>query len=205
MNTQKTKIPGPIYVILASLCFSIGGLCIKYIPWHPMAINGARNIISSTIIFLFLKASGHKLRFNRIVLIGALTLSLTTILYTTANKLTTAGNAIILQYTAPVFVMLFSTFIYKRKPSRLDILTAVLVMTGVLFFFVDSLTAGNMLGNVLALLSGITYAGIFMMNSSEESDSLSSTFFGMVSFRTPSEYSASIPSTFTPDTSKLRL
>ena len=41
---------GIIYVLMAAVLFSIGGLCIKLIPWSPLAINGARNLISAVII-----------------------------------------------------------------------------------------------------------------------------------------------------------
>lgn len=181
MKTYERKMNiGPILVFLSGLCFSLGGIFIKYIPWSPLAINAGRNAIAFLFVFAFLKISGHRIVINKTVIIGALAIAVTQGLYCTANKLTTAGNAIILQFTVPIWVMIISAILFKKKPTKLDTWAAFVVMIGVLFFFVDGLQAGNMLGNALALLSGITYSGVFMMNATPESDSLSSTFFGMI-------------------------
>lgn len=179
-QTKNKKLNiGPIFVFLASLCFAIGGLCIKSIDWNPMAINSGRNIIAAIVFGVYLLVTRHRLIINKPVIIGALSMSATTILFTYANKMTTAANTIILQYTAPIFVIILSAFIFKIKPKKIDIIAVILIFGGVVCFFVDSLSTGNMFGNGLALLSGLTYAGIFMMNSAENADSLSSTFFGM--------------------------
>lgn len=178
-NNKKLNI-GPILVFLSGVCFSLGGLFLKYIPWSPLAINAGRNAVAFIFVFLYLKIIGHKIVFNKTVLIGALAISVTQGLYCIANKLTTAGNAIILQFTVPIWVMIISAFIFRKKPTKLDVTAAAIVMIGVLFFFIDGLQAGNMLGNALALLSGITYSGVFLMNATPESDSYSSTFFGMI-------------------------
>ncbi len=178
VNNKKLNI-GPFFVFLASLCFSIGGLCIKSIGWNAMAINGGRNILAALVFGIYLLITRHKLVINKAVIIGALSMSATTILFTFANKMTTAANTIILQYTAPIFVVILSALIFKVKPKKLDVIAIILIFGGVVCFFIDSLSAGNMLGNGIALLSGLTYAGIFMMNTSKNADSLSSTFFGM--------------------------
>ena len=178
-NHKKINI-GPILVFLSGVCFSLGGLFLKYIPWNPLAINAARNAVAFVFVFLYLKIIGHKIVFNRTVLIGALAIAVTQGLYCTANKLTTAGNAIILQFTVPIWVMVISALVFRKKPTRLDISAAVIVMVGVLFFFIDGIQAGNMLGNMLALISGVTYSGVFLMNATPDSDSYSSTFFGMI-------------------------
>ena len=171
---------GPILVFLSGVCFSLGGLFLKYIPWNPLAINAARNAVAFVFVFLYLKIIGHKIIFKRTVLIGALAISVTQGLYCIANKLTTAGNAIILQFTVPIWVMVISALLFRKKPTKLDIGAAAIVMIGVLFFFIDGIQAGNMLGNVLALISGVTYSGVFLMNATPDSDSYSSTFFGMI-------------------------
>ena len=102
----------------------------------------------------------------------------TTTLYCAANKLTTAANAIVLQFTAPIFVILLMWFIKKEKPRRLDVIACLVVFAGILCFFIDGLLVGNMLGNFIAVLSGVCYAGVFMMNSFRTSDALSSVFLG---------------------------
>lgn len=167
-------------MFLAAVLYSIGGLCIKLIPWGGMAINGARTAIALVVISLYLKAIRHKPRMNLWVLVGAVSVCGTNILFSVANKLTTAGNAIVLQFTSPIFVILFSVLFFAKRPQKLDLLACGLVLGGVVLFFIDGLSAGGMLGNVLALLSGISYAGVFLMNDMPDSDPISSVFWGDV-------------------------
>ena len=167
-------------VILASMCFSTGGLFIKLIPWSPLAINSARNLIGAAVIGIFLLVSGHRPVFSRRVLTGALSMIGVTTLFAVANKMTTAANTIVLQFTAPVFVILFMAAIYRQKPGRLDLVTCFLVMLGVFLFFVDGIRTGNLAGNVIAILSGVCYAGVFMMNTGKNADAISSCFFGQL-------------------------
>lgn len=169
---------GIIYVLIAAVLFSIGGLCIKMVPWSPLAINGARNLLSSIMIGIYLKMTKHKIVINPAVIFGAVCMTGVTTLYTIANKLTTAANTIVLQFTAPVFVIFFMWIFFKERPKRLDIAASIVVFIGIIFFFIDGLSSGNMLGDVLAVISGVAYAGVFMMNSFEKSDSLSSIFLG---------------------------
>ena len=179
MTGNRNKA-GMLLVFLASVCFSTGGLFIKLIPWSPLAINGARNLIGAAVIGLYLLVTRHRIVFSRRVLIGALSVIGVTTLYAAANKLTTAANTIVLQFTAPVFVILFMALIYRQKPDRLDLIVCVLVLSGVVLFFVDGIRAGNLPGNVLAVLSGVCYAGVFMMNTGENADAISSCFLGQL-------------------------
>ena len=177
MNLQRRSV---LAVFLASVCFSTGGLFIKLIPWSALAINGARNLIGSAVIGLYLLATRHRVRFSRRVFVGALSMIGVTTLFAVSNKLTTAANAIVLQFTAPVFVILFMAAFYRQKPGRVDLITCFLVLSGVVIFFVDGLQAGNLAGNIAAVLSGICYAGVFMMNTGENADAISSCFLGQL-------------------------
>ena len=167
-------------VLLASVCFSTGGLFIKLVPWQALAINGARNLIGAAVIGVYLFLSHHRLVFSRQVFIGALSLMGVTALFAVSNKLTTAANAIVLQFTAPAFVILLMAVVYRAKPRRADVLTCAAVLFGVILFFVDGIQAGNLLGNITAVLSGICYAGVFMMNTGEKADAISSCFLGQL-------------------------
>ena len=179
-NDRSAAAKGALFVFLSAVFFSIGGLFMKLIPWNGLAINSARNVFSVLVLAAFFRIRRHKLVINRTVLIGALAIVGTNILYSLANKLTTAGNTIILQFTAPIWVMVFSSLLLKKKPGRLDLIAAAFVFAGVICFFIDSLSSGHLAGDLLALLSGIFYAGVFMMNAREDSDSLSSVLIGMV-------------------------
>lgn len=176
--TEKQR--GTLCVFLAAALYSIGGLCMKVIPWSGTAINGARTAIALVVIGIYLIIVKHPLRFNRWILLGALSVFSTNLLFSIANKMTTAANAIVLQFTVPIFVMLFSLLFFKRKPTKLDLAACVIVFGGIVFFFADSLSMGGGFGNALALLSGVTYAGVFMMNDMPNSDAISSVFWGDV-------------------------
>jgi len=143
-----------------------------------MSINGGRTAIALVVIGIYLYLAKHPLKFNRWVLLGAVAVFSTNALYTVANKLTTAANTIVLQFTAPIFVLLFTVFFSKRKPKKLDVAACAVVFGGILFFFLDSLEMGGGLGNALALISGVTYAGVFLMNEMPDGDAISSVFFG---------------------------
>lgn len=92
---MKQKNGAWLLALAAMLC-SIGGVCIKGVPWTPLAINGARNAIAACITGAFLWRAGRRLRWNGAVACGALSLALTTNLYVFATKLAGAllGNAL---------------------------------------------------------------------------------------------------------------
>ena len=174
------KRKGTLCVFLSAVLYSIGGLCMKWIPWSGMSINGGRTAIALVVIGIYLVIVKHPLKMNRWVLLGSLSVFSTNLLFSIANKMTTAANAIVLQFTVPIFVMLFSAFFFKKKPTKLDLLACIVILGGIIFFFADSLTMGGGLGNLIALLSGITYAGIFLLNDMPNSDAISSVFWGDV-------------------------
>lgn len=177
---KRTKQRGVLCVFFSAVLYSLGGLCMKFIPWNGMSINGGRNMIALLVIGAYLLLTKHPLRLNRYIALGAVCVSGTNILFCIANKMTTAANAIVLQFTAPIFVLLLSMFIWKKKPKKLDIITCAIVLAGVVCFFVDSLEMGGMLGNILALVSGLTYAGVFLLNEMPDSDPICSVFWGDV-------------------------
>lgn len=176
MSSKK----GILCVFAAAVLYSIGGLCMKLIPWNGMSINGGRTAIAVVIIALYLIYIRHRPRMNRWIFLGSVCIFGTNSLFAMANKLTTAANAIVLQFTAPIFVLLISALVLKKRPQRLDYVACAVVFGGVLFFFVDSLEMGGELGNILALISGLSYAGVFLMNEAPDGDAISSVFWGDV-------------------------
>ncbi len=187
-SAQEQSVNGPVksrnrsvlFVFLASICFSTGGLFIKMIPWSALAINGARNLAGAVVIGIYMLIMRHRIVISHRVLTGALSMIGVTTLYALANKLTTAANTIVLQFTAPVFVILMMALVYHQKPGRADLIVCFLVLGGIVLFFVDGIRAGNLLGNILAVLAGVCYAGVFMMNTGENTDAVSSCFLGQL-------------------------
>ena len=174
MNSKK----GLLCVFAASLLFSTGGLLVKLIPWQSLSINSFRSIISVCILFAFAKVTRQKVKFTPGTIAGACIVACSTTLYTAATKLTTAANAILLQFTSPIWVILFMWLIFKEKPKKLDILTSVIVFCGIGCFFLDGLGSGDMVGDCLAVLAGICYGWIFMLNKIPGGDPLSSNLLG---------------------------
>lgn len=180
MNKQPSRFFGTAMMLCASLCFSTGGLLMKLIPWNPLAINGVRNLIACFVIGGYILATHHRIRINPTVLVGAISMAGVTTLYSIANKLTTAGNTIILQYTAPIWIVILCYLFFGQKPDRTALISILIVFAGILCFFFEGLSTGKWLGDLLALLSGIFYAGVFMLNSFEKGDALSSVFLGQL-------------------------
>ncbi|MBR3358997.1 MAG: DMT family transporter [Solobacterium sp.] len=185
MNNDSTyeknmRRPAMFMMLAASVCFATGGLFMKLIPWNALAINGVRNLIACIVIGAYILATRHRLKINPTVLIGAVSMAGVTTAYAIANKLTTAGNTIILQYTAPVWIMVMMYLFFGKKPSRTGIFSILIVFAGILCFFFEGLSTGKWLGDLTALISGIFYAGVFMLNSFEKGDALSSVFFGQL-------------------------
>ncbi len=145
-------------LVVASLCWSLGGLLIKAVPWPALAVASGRGLIAA----LFLLATHRALRFHfsRIQVIGAVTYAACTILFCSATKLTTAANAILLQYTAPVWIALFGAWFLGERATRADWITIGVVLAGMTLFFADGLELAHFLGNTLAILSGVSFAAM---------------------------------------------
>lgn len=180
LSTQKSEHSGVVLVLLAAILYSLGGVCIKIIPWSSMSINSGRNLISLVVIGVYLWRTGHRPRFNPWIGLGAVAICGTNTLFTMANKMTTSANAIVLQFTAPIFVLLLTALVWRKLPRRGELVACGVVVLGVLCFFVDSLQAGGMAGNVVALLSGFSYAGVFLLQDMPDCDPISSVFWGNV-------------------------
>ena len=158
------------YMIIASVLWSIGGIFIKLINWNPMAIAGSRSAIAAPVMMVYLKK--FKFKINKSMLICACSYSLLVILFVSANKLTTSANAILLQFTSPVWVALLSRAILKQKISRIDGITIIFVILGMIMFFIDELEMSYLLGNILAILSGIVMAGMILLFQQQKENSL---------------------------------
>jgi drug/metabolite transporter (DMT)-like permease len=179
-KSEKQHSWGVLCILTAAVLYSIGGLCIKVIPWSGLAINGGRTTIALVVVSGYLAVIRHRPRFNRWFFLGAACICGTNCLFTVANKLTTAANAIVLQFTAPMFVVLLSALFLKRKPRGRDLAACGAVLLGVVCCCLDSMDAGGTVGNLLALASGLTYAVVFLLNEMPDGDPISSVFWGNV-------------------------
>lgn len=161
---------GLAYVLISALCFSLAGVLIKIVPWNPVSINGARCIFAIIPMYLYLRATGRRFHVNKQIIGGAALDFAMLETFVIANKLTTAANAIVLQFTEPVWVILLAWIIFRSRPRASAVAASIVVIAGIVCFFLDSLSAGGVLGNILAIVSGLAYAGVFLLKESPKCD-----------------------------------
>lgn len=175
---MKKENQGIWLVLLGAIAFSLGGLFVKLISWAPISTNAGRCIFSSIIIYLYIRISGHKVLFNGTVVLGAVFVAAMLVCYVASMKMTSAASAIVLEYTAPVFIILFEAMLFHKKPTRLDLIVCLIVFLGIVLVVSGGSENRTPAGDFLALLSGIFYALTIMLNDFEGGDSLSSVLFG---------------------------
>ncbi len=167
------------FLVVTAILWSSAGLLIKMISWNPIAIAGMRSAIATLVLLVFLRRP--HLTWSSAQIGGALAYTVTVILFVLANKLTTAANAILLQYTSPIFVALFGAWFLGERATRLDWTTIFVVMGGMVLFFLDDLTTGGLWGNVCAIASGVTFACFVLFMRKQKNDSpLESVFLGNI-------------------------
>ncbi len=170
-----------IQMIICSILWSIAGIFIKLIDCNSFVIAGFRSLFSAITVFVFMYFAKIKLVFNKKVLMTAVFMSCVFLAFVMANKFTTAANAIVLQFIAPVFVLIISCFVLKQKLKILDVIVTFITLFGIALFFLDQLDAGNIIGNLLAILSGFFLALMFIcVGTSEMDEKVSGTFFAHI-------------------------
>ncbi|HEV8185866.1 MAG TPA: DMT family transporter [Chthoniobacterales bacterium] len=159
----------PIFLLLAAILWSLGGVLIKSIDWHPMAIAGGRSAIA---IPLMLACIGWpKFSFSRAQIGGAIGYALTVVLFVFATRMTTAANAIFLQYTAPIYVAVIGRWYLGERALRIDWLVIAVALGGIALFFLDRLTVSGFWGNIVALCSGLAFASVAIFLRKEKAGS----------------------------------
>ena len=165
--------------LAASVLWSLGGLLVKGVSWNPLAIAGARGAIAAVVLVIAARRPRFSWSFAQVG--GAVTFAVTVILSIIATKLTTAANAILLQYTAPVHVALFGAWFLGEWVTRSDWITIALVLGGMALFFLDRLTLGGLVGNVCAICSGVSYAGmVVLLRKQKDSSPIESILLGNI-------------------------
>ncbi len=148
-------------MILAALCWSLGGLLIKAVDWPPLAVAGGRGLLAA----LFLMATNDRLRFtfSRVQILAALAYAGCTVFFVLATKYTTAANAILLQYTAPIWIALLGAWLLGEPTTRGDWGIIAIVFTGMTLFFADGLEFSGLVGNTFGILSGVCFAAMTIL------------------------------------------
>ncbi|WP_438480351.1 DMT family transporter [Oleiharenicola lentus] len=167
-------------LLVAALGWSLAGVLFKLVDWPPFAAAGGRGLVAA--VFL-LAIGGRSLRFTWSPLqIGtAIAYAGCTVLFAAANKLTTAANAILLQYTAPVWVALFGAWLLNERAKRADWITIAVTFLGMALFLYEGLRLNNLLGITLAILSGVCFGAMpVLMRKQKDSSPLEPIILGNV-------------------------
>ena len=156
-----------ISLALCALLWSFGGLVIKLIKWDALAIAGVRSLLGTLVLTLafkrppklFVRHESGRIdwRATTNLLLGGLFYAATMLLFVPATKLTTAANAILLQYTNPIYIIILGPRLTGEKNDWIDYVAVAGILAGMVLLLSGSLGGGQTAGNILALLSGLTY------------------------------------------------
>jgi drug/metabolite transporter (DMT)-like permease len=155
-HSSQHHLRGILFVVGAALFWSFGGLWIKLVEMNGLAVAGGRSAIAALLVWAYMR--GARPRMTRELLLGAVAYAGTVIFFVLATKNTTAANAILIQYTAPIYVALLSSRMLRERTGALDWITIVVVIVGMVLLMLDGLASGGLFGNILALVSGIFFA-----------------------------------------------
>lgn len=166
-----------LLLVLTAFFWSLGGLMIKKVNLHPMAIAGWRSAIAVVCLLLWIrkpKITGSLPQIGCAVAYAGNMFS-----FIAATKLTTAANAILLQYTAPAYVAIFGIWLLKEYPRRIDWWAVGLTLVGMVLFFFDRISLTGMWGNLAGVTAGITFAGlILLLRKQKEGSPVESVILG---------------------------
>lgn len=149
-----------LFVLAAALLWSTGGLFIKWTSLSGLELSFCRSFFAAITVALVTRHEGF--RFNTITALASVLYAALLILFVLATKATTAANAIFLQYTAPVYLLVLEPLIYKDKFRLRDLVTVLVCVAGMLLFFVGKLRTQDVAGNLFALASGLCFALYFL-------------------------------------------
>jgi|ERR1043165_425864 drug/metabolite transporter (DMT)-like permease len=150
-----------LYALAAAVLWSTGGLFIKWTELSGLALSCWRSFFALLTVAFFTRHEGFRL--NGLTALASLIYAVLLILFVIATKTTTAANAIFLQYTAPVYLLILEPIVYKEKFRSRDLITVLICLGGMALFFVGQLRPQDVTGNLVALASGLCFAVYFLL------------------------------------------
>ena len=142
-----------------ALMWSLAGFNIKMIEWSPYAIAAGRSLVAVILLAPLVLRKGFQ-KIDRYVIGGAICYAAFNYCFITSTTLTSSAIAIMMQYTAPIYVALLSWLFLRERVGWADIISVGFVFLGMIFFFLDSNSGGSLKGNIVSIFNGITFAGI---------------------------------------------
>lgn len=180
LSMNSSSFRGIIFIVISAVAFSTAGVLIKLVPWNPVALNGARSLFAIVPMYWYLRHTGRRLHVNKSIAIGAAVYAAMLVSFVAANKLTTAANAIVLQFTEPIWVIFLGALVFRNKLRASALVTALVMLVGITLFFLDGIDTAGAWGNALAIVSGVTYAGVFLIKKMDGSDYECSAILGFL-------------------------
>ena len=151
-----------LQMLLCATLWSIAGILFKLIPWNGFAVAGMRSLIAGITIYVCMRVMGLRYILNKKTLIAGFFSGCTYLCFTVANKLTTSANAIVLQFTSPIFIIIYSALFFGRTPRKQDVAVVLATLFGISLFFFDQLKPGYLTGNFIAIAAGMFMAGMYV-------------------------------------------
>ena len=142
-----------------ALMWSLAGFNIKMIEWSPYAIAAGRSLVAVILLAPMVLRKGFQ-KIDRYFIGGAICYAAFNYCFITSTTLTSSAIAIMMQYTAPIYVALLSWLFLRERVGWADIISVGFVFLGMIFFFLDSNSGGSLKGNIVSIFNGITFAGI---------------------------------------------
>lgn len=159
---MKKENKAIIEMLVCAALWSTAGIFIKLLPWNGFAVAGLRSLIAGLTMAAYMRIKKYRYALNRRTLVSGIFTACVYTCFAVSNKLTTAANAIVLQFTSPVFLVVFSALFLKQRIRRADIAVVIMTLLGIALFFLDQLKPGYLLGNLVAIGAGMFMAGMFM-------------------------------------------
>lgn len=179
MDRNSQEVRGIAAMVVCSILWSLAGIFIKMIDWQPFAISCARSLIAALLIWVCIRKP--KITWSGAQIGAAFAYAATMLLFVFANKNTTAANAILLQYTAPIYVAILGGPMLKEKPAPEHWAALAAICVGMVLFFLDSLKGGDLIGDLAAVASGVTFAlNSVLLRKQKDADPLSSLFLAHI-------------------------
>ena len=175
----KPTVSPLLLVLGAAILWSTGGLFIKATHLSALELSFGRSLLAAVTLVIVTRREGFGL--NRISALTSVLYAALLLLFVLATKLTTAANAIFLQYTAPVYILILEPIFYHEKFRLRDLITVAACVGGMSLFFVGKLRPQDVSGNLLALASGVCFAFFFLLlrhSKAREVNRASSAIYG---------------------------
>ncbi len=144
-----------LFVVAAAVLWSTGGLFIKWTSLSGVELSFGRSLLAAVTVAIFTRREGFGL--NTVTALASVLYAALLLLFVLATKQTTAANAIFLQYTAPLYLLIFEPLFYKEKFRSRDLIVVIACVAGMSLFFVGKLRPQDVSGNLLALASGLCF------------------------------------------------